>query len=113
MFFEAPLDHGEREGRAVDWDVDLGDEIGDAADVILMGMSEDEGADLLAIVLEIGKVGSDDIDTEEFGVWEHHTRVDDDNVVVKSDGHGVHAELAKTAEGDYLKLATGHVIAFT
>jgi hypothetical protein len=35
-------------------------------------------------------------------VGEHHAGVDDDDVVTVADRHGVHAELAQTAERDNL-----------
>ena len=110
VFLEAALGHGESEGGAIDGDVELGEEIGGAADVVFVGVGKDESADFVAVLLEIGEVGGNDVDAEEFGVGEHHARVDDDDVVVVAESHGVHAELAQPAEGDNLQLTRWHSV---
>jgi hypothetical protein len=53
---------------------------------------------VLAILLEIGDVGDDEVDAEEFGFGEHHAGVDDEDVVTETKDHHVHSEFAETAE---------------
>ena len=73
--------------------------------MVFVAVGEEQAADMLAILFQVGEVGGDDVDAQQFGVGEHHAGVDDDDVVAVAEGHGVHAELAEAAEGDYLKFA--------
>ncbi len=102
VLFEAALDQGQREGGAVDRDVHLRQQERDAADVVFVAVGENQAADVLAILLEVGEVGRDDVDAQQFGVGEHHAGVEDDDVVAVADGHAVHAELAQAPERDDL-----------
>jgi len=99
-FLEALLDQSEREARAVNGNIEVAKDIGKRADVVFMAMSEDNGTNVSAILLEVGDIGDDEINAEEFGFREHHTGVDDDDVVAVAQGHHVHAEFAEAAEGD-------------
>ena len=65
--------------------------------MVFVAMGQDYGANVLAVLLEIGGVGDDQIDAEEFGFGEHHAGVDDEDVVAQAKGHHVHAEFAETA----------------
>ena len=65
------------------------------------------------VLLQIGEVGRDDIDAQQFGVGEHHPGVHDDDVVAVADGHGVHPELAQAAERDDLEFFIGQVSSVT
>ena len=51
-----------------------------------------------AILLQIGDIGNNQVNAEQFGFGEHHARVNDDDVVTETQGHHVHAEFAETAE---------------
>ena len=53
---------------------------------------------MFAILLQVGDVGNDDVDAEQFGFREHHARVDHQDVVPGAQGHHVHAEFAQSAE---------------
>ena len=109
VFFQAPLHHRQREGRAINRHVDFAEQERHRADVIFVAVREDQRADLVAILLQIREIGRDDVDAQQFGVGKHHAGVDDDDVVPVADGHGIHAELAQTAERDQLKLVIRHV----
>ena len=61
-----------------------------------------------AVLDEIGDVGNDDVDAEQFGLGEHEPGIDDDNVVAPADGHAVHTELAQAAEGDDVQFSSWH-----
>ena len=108
VFFQAPLHQRQRERRAVDRHVDFGEEVGHGADVILVAVRQDHGAHLRLVLLQEGQVGHHQIDAQQFGVGEHHSAIDDDNVFAVADGGHVHAELAESAEGDYLQLQISH-----
>src|SRR5215472_7049034 len=108
VFVELALDIGECELGAVDRDVQLGKNPGQAADVILMAMGEDNGADQGAVFYEKADIGDDDVDAEELFLGEHEAGVDDDDVVTETEGEAVHAELAQPAERDNLQLVCSH-----
>ena len=108
MLFELAFDVGEGELGAVDGDVELGEDPGEAADVVLVAVGEDDAADLAAVLDEVGDVRDDDVDAEELFFGEHEAGVDDEDVVAEVEGETVHAELAESAERDYLQFFISH-----
>jgi hypothetical protein len=96
--FEALLHQSQRKACAIDWNVQVTKDVRKSADVILVAVSEDDGANVLAILLEVGDVGNDEVNAEKLRFWEHHAGVDDDDVVPEAQGHHVHAKFAETAE---------------
>ena len=108
VLVELVFDVGQRELGALDGDVEFGEKPGQRADVVFVAVGENDGADALAVLDEVGNVGDDDVDAEEFGFGEHQAGIDDDNVVAPAHGHAVHAELAETAERDDLQFSGGH-----
>ena len=97
VFVELAFDVGESERGAVDGDVELGEDPGKAADVVFVAVGEDDGADVLLVLDEVGNVGDDDVDAEELGLGKHEAGIDDDDVVFIAEGEAVHAELAESA----------------
>ena len=97
VLFELAVDVGEGELGAVDGDVELGEDPGQSADVVFVAVGEDDGADVLLVLDEVGDVGDDDVDAEELGLGEHEAGIDDDDVVFVAEGEAVHAELAESA----------------
>ncbi len=65
MLFELAFDVGQRELGGVDGDLELAEDPGQAADVVLVAMGEDDGADVLPVFDEVGDVGNDDVDAEQ------------------------------------------------
>ena len=108
VLVELVFDVGERELGAPDGDVEFGEHPGQRADVVFVAVGEDDSANALAVFGEIGNVGDDDVDAEEFGFGEHESGIDDDDVVSPANGHAVHAELAEAAEGNDLQFSGGH-----
>ena len=108
MLFELAFDVGEGELGAVDGDVELGEDPGQAADVVLVAVGEDDGADLVAVLDEVADVGDDDVDAEQLFFGEHQAGVDDDDVVAAAEGEAVHAELAESAKRDNLQFFISH-----
>ena len=76
--------------------------------MVFVAVGEDDAADALAVFGEIGNVGDDDVDAEQFGFGEHESGVDDDDVVAPADGHAVHTELAQAPERDNLQFSRWH-----
>ncbi len=99
-FFEAFFYEGESEARAVNGDVQVAQNVSKRADVVFVAVREDDGANVLAVLFQVGDVGDDEVNAEEFGFGEHHAGVDDENVVTETKDHHVHAKFAETAERD-------------
>ena len=91
------LDERERQRRAVDRAVDVGQDVRNGADVILVPVRQHErgGAPFL---LQVREIGNDPIHAEQFGIGEHDAGVDDDRRLAPGERQHVHAELAESAE---------------
>ena len=90
-----------RQRRGVDGHArELGQHVRQAADVVLVGVGDEERLDLVAALLEVGDVGHDEVDAEHLLVGEHQPAVDDDDVVAVLEDVHVLADLADAAERD-------------
>ena len=90
-----------RQRRGVDRDArEEWQDVRQAADVVLVGMGDHEGADVLPSFPEVRDVRDDEVDPEHLLVREHQPAVDDDDVgAVLEDVH-VLADLPHPAERD-------------
>ena len=70
--------------------------------MIFVAMGQDDGADMLAVFDEVGDIGDNNIDAQQFGLGKHETGIDDDNVVCPAKCQAVHSEFAQSAQGDDL-----------
>ena len=109
MLFELAFDVGQRELGGVDGDLELTEDPGESADVVLVAMGEDDGADVFPVLGEVGDVRHDDIDAEQLRFREHEAGIDDDDVVFPADSEAVHAEFAESAKGDDFQLICLHL----
>ena len=71
--------------------------------MILVAVGEDQAANVLGVLLQVGEIGRHDIDAEQFGIGEHHAGIDDENIVAVADRHAVHPEFAESAQGNDLE----------
>ena len=109
VLFELAFDVGQGELGCVDGNLELAQNPGQAADVVLVAVGEDDGADMLPVFNEVGDVGDDDVDAEQLRLGEHEAGVDDDNVVFPAEGEAVHAEFAEAAEGNDFQFFRMHL----
>jgi hypothetical protein len=79
---------------------ELGQDVGQRADVVLVGMGDQERPDLVAVLLEIADVGDDEVDAEHLLVGEHEAAIDDDDVVAVLEHVHVLADLPHPAKRD-------------
>ena len=100
MLFQALVHQREREARAVDRHLQVAQDVGQRADVVFMAVGQQDGAQVLPVLLEVGDVGNDDVHAEQFGLGEHHARIDQNHVVARAENEHVHAELAQSAQGN-------------
>ena len=103
---------GQREFCAPHRHVEFGENPGQRADVVLVAVGEDDPANPLAILDEIGNIGNHDIDAEQFGFGEHQAGVDDNNIVAPANGHAVHTELAEAPQRDDLQFSSWHYLEY-
>ncbi len=112
MLFELALDEGEGELGAVDGDVEFGEDPGQAADVVLVPVGEDDGADFISVFSEIADIGDDDIDAQQLFFGKHQAGIDDDDVILPPECHAVHTELAQAPERDHSQFILCHLDRF-
>jgi hypothetical protein len=54
-------------------------------------------AHFVAVFNQVSERGNYNVHTEQIIFGEHHSGIDDDDVIIPADGHTVHTELAKAA----------------
>ena len=111
MLFELAFDVGQRELGGVDRNLELAQDPGQAADVVLVAVGQDDGANVRLVLNQVGDVGNDDIHAEQFRLGEHQAGVDHDNVVFPAQREAVHAELAQSAQGNDFQFFCLHLSA--
>ena len=79
---------------------ELRQDVRQGADVVLVGVGDQERLDVGLALLEVGDVGDDEVDPEHLLVGEHQAAVDDDDVVAVLEHVHVLADLADAAERD-------------
>ena len=77
---------------------ELGEDVRQPSDMVLVRVRDEERPDVLAALLEIGHVGHDEVDAEHLLVGEHQAAVDDHDVVAVLEHVHVLADLADAAE---------------
>ena len=99
VLVELRLDERERQLRAPDVpDRDAAEQVREPADVILVAVRQQHGADAVGVVRRYAEVRQDEVDAELLVAREREPGVDDDDVVaVLVDGH-VLPHLAEPAE---------------
>ena len=90
----------ERQRRAVDGHLELAQEIGQRADVVLVPVGEDHRPEALPVLAEIGEVRDDVVDAGHLVVREQEAAVHGDDVVARLDQHHVEADLAQAPQRD-------------
>src|SRR5207253_1453922 len=88
-----PLFHQRQgEARPVNRDVKVAKDVRKRADMILMTVGENDCANFRAVLLQIGNVRNDKVNSKKLRFREHHAGIDDDDVVAKSQHQHVHTE---------------------
>ena len=92
------LDQAAGQAGAVHRQADLLQQIGNAANVILVAVGDEQALDLILVLHHKGEVRDDHVHAEHLAVREHQAAVHDDHIAVALvDGH-VLADLAQTAQ---------------
>ena len=101
MLAEPLGDQRERQRRAEDGHARLPEQVGQRADMVLVAVGQEDGAEAVPLGERVGEVGDHAVDAGQFvGVGEHEPAVDRDEIVAGLDEHHVEADLAEPAQGD-------------
>ena len=98
VLVELAVEDPERQAGAVHVALDLFEQVGDRADVVLVPVGQDQTAQLLRVALEVGEVRRDDVDAGHILLREGDAAVDDDDVVPVLERGDVHADAVDAAE---------------
>src|SRR3990170_4803304 len=100
---EAVAQEAQRQAGAVDGDVEFAEEERDGADVVLVSVGEQEGAEVGRRFTQNGKVRKDVVDPQHRVVGEQEAGVDQQRRSAVVEQHGVEADLAQPAQRDHTK----------
>ena len=101
MFIQLALHQGEREFCAVNRHIQLRKNPGKSANMIFVSMGQEDCLNFVPVLGQVADVRNDDIDAEELFFRKHQAGVDDNNVVLPTERHAVHPELAKASQWNH------------
>ena len=108
VLFQLVFDIGQGEFRAPDGHVQFAQNPGQGADVVFVPVGQDDAAHPLPVFDQIGNIGDNNVDAQQFGFGKHQAGIDDDDVVTPANGHAVHSELAQAAQGHNVQFSSWH-----
>ena len=102
---ELALDDAERELARVDGDLagEVLQEKRERSGVVLVPVRDDDAAELLLVLQDVGVVGQDEVDAGLALVGEHETGVDENHVVAVLEGGHVLADAVQASQRDDLE----------
>src|SRR6185369_1181010 len=103
VLLQLGTDQAERQGGAVDRDVQLQQDKGEGADVVFVPVGQADRADVCGPLAQPADIGDHVVDPEHVGGGKHQAAIDDENIVAVLVGHHVHADFAQAAESDNLQ----------
>ena len=98
MLLELGIHQGQGQLGAVDRQVDLLEQVGQGADMVLVAVGDDHAFDAILILLHIGEVGQDDVHAQHFVIGERHAAVDEEGVVPVFEQGDVLADFVQAAQ---------------
>ena len=102
VLFQLVLDEADGQPGSVDGHVDLLEQVGQRADVVLMAMGDDHALDPVLVLHQIGEIGDDQVHAVHIAVREHQAAVHHHQVVLAFINGDVLAHLAQAAQRHYL-----------
>jgi hypothetical protein len=89
-------DKGVSKLGAIDRSVDVAQQVRETANVVFMGVGEEDSPDLFFVLNQISEVGYDDVDAIHFFIGERKSAVDDDNVISLLDDTAILSNLSNS-----------------
>src|ERR1700694_3461234 len=108
MLLQFGFDEAEREPSPVDRDIELLQNVGQAADVVFVPMAQENAEHVLFPVHEVRDVGKDKVDAAHVLLRKHQARVDDEDLLFPLQRPHVDAVLAEAAQRQVSKSRSGH-----
>ncbi|MBA7474994.1 hypothetical protein ES707_10357 [subsurface metagenome] len=93
----------------VDGDIELGEQVGQGTDVVLVPVGDDDSSYLVPLLGEVGGIWEDQVHPQHLLVGEREAGIDDNDVVAVFHHHHVLADFGEPAEGDYLQPWFSHI----
>ncbi len=90
--------------RAEDRRLNPTQHVGQAANVVLVAVGEEDRLELLAVLFDVSNVRDHEVDAEHLLLREHEAGIDGDHVVAVLEQHHVLADLSQTAKRDNAQL---------
>src|SRR5579875_1812287 len=84
-------------GRIDGRETDHGQNIRQAADVVLVTMSDENAAYVLLFITEITRIGNNKIDAKHLLIWKHHSGIDNDDVVTILYDHHILSDFSQAS----------------
>src|SRR6185503_1391518 len=106
VFFEFALRESGGEVRAVDGNVELLQEVWKRTKVIFVTVCEDDGGDVVPVLVEKTKIRNRHIDSVGRFLRKAHPGVENQHLVAVPHSHAIHSKLADTTERDDLEDAS-------
>ena len=100
MLLQLQLDEAGGEAGAVDGHVDLLEDVGNGADVVLVAVSDEQAPDPGLVLDEVADIGDHAVDAVHVVPGEGHAAVHHDDFAAVLIGGHVLANLVETAKGD-------------
>ena len=100
VLLQLELDDARRQARGMDGAVELLHGVGNAADMVLVAVRQEQAADLLLVLHKIGHVRNDQIDAVHVVLGEAEAAVHDDDVLAVFQNGDILADLIETAKRD-------------
>ena len=98
VLFQLVADQADGQLGRIDGHIELAQQIGQAADVVLVAVGNEDTLDAVLVFQYIGEVGDDQVNAEHIGIREHQTAVHQDHVALAFIQGNVLADFAQTAQ---------------
>ncbi len=108
VLFQLVFHVGQRELGGIHRNLQLVQDPGQSADVVLVAVRQHDGANVPLVLNQVGDVGHHNVHAEQLRLGEHQARIDHNNVVFPAHRQAVHAELAQPAQGNDLQFFCLH-----
>src|SRR6202011_5487613 len=108
MLFQLALNVGQRELSAVNRNIQFREDPGQATNVVLMPVGQNDRADLGSVFSQVADVRDNNVNTQQLFFRKHQTSVDNNNVILPAESQTVHAELAEAPQRYHLQFFISH-----
>ena len=110
VFFKLVLDEADGQPGCIDRHIELFEQIGQAADMVLMPVGDEQALDAILVFQHIGEIRYDEIDAEHFFIREDKAAVNQDHIPLAFIQRNILSHFAETAKRDNMHRDSGFLI---